>query len=70
MYLLFSNMSACRGILGTFIAGFLWNFMPFFSKGLSGTYMWSSLTDSSWIVGQLRIIPSHRYDLKFDVPGR
>ena len=44
--------------------------MPPCSKGLAGPYMWSALTESLVVSGQLRIITSRRYDLKFDVTGQ
>ena len=40
-----------------------------FSKDISGTYMWSAMTEYSVISGQLHIIPSCRYALKFDFSG-
>ena len=63
-------MSAVRGIIGTFMAEFLCHFMPSCSKGLSGTYMWSDMTEYLVVSEQLHIIHSRRYSLKFDVPGQ
>ena len=34
-----SNMSPVRGIIGTFTSGFLWRFMPPYSKVLAGPYI-------------------------------
>ena len=39
-------------------------------SGLDGPYMWSDLTEYSGFSGQLRIITSRKYVLKFDVIGQ
>ena len=70
MSLCCSNMSAGRGIIGTFTAVLLWRFMPTCSKGLAVPYLWSDITKYLTESGKLRIIPSCRYDLELDVPGQ
>ena len=63
-------MSSGRGIIFTFTYVLLWRFMSHCSKGLSVPYMWSVLTEYLVVSGKLRIITSHIYFLKLDVPGQ
>ena len=62
-----SDVSAGREMIGTFIYGFLWCFIPPYSKGLAGSYMWSALNEYLVVIVQLRLISSRRYALKLDV---
>ena len=68
MSLLYSDMSCGRGTIGTFIDRLLCRFMLPCSKHLSSQYMWLYLTKSVVVSGQLHIITSRKYALKFDVP--
>ena len=61
-------MSSGRGIIGTFTYGSLWHLMTPCSKGLAGPYIFSSLTESLVVSGQLFVIPFNRYALNLDVP--
>ena len=59
-----------RVLIGTFTAGFLWCFMPSFSKGLVGSHMWSDMTGYYVVSEQLIIILSCIYALRLDVTGQ
>ena len=65
-----SDMYFGRGIIGTCTDGFMWRFMIPCINGLAGPYMWSALTDSLVVSGQLLIINSCRYVLNLDVPSQ
>ena len=68
MFLWCRNMYFDRRILGNVSAGFLQHFMPPWSIGLYGPYMWSYLTESSVLSGQFLIINLRRYVFKLDSP--
>ena len=69
MSLLLSDMNAVRGIISTFIAGFILRVMPPCIKKLAIPYMWSALTEALVVSGKLCII-NYCKKLKLHVPGQ